>query len=140
MGALLEELGWTGYALDPLQARYGPRGAGIRLGLFWVAWHFVPLAEAGRGVEWIAWWSAWTLAERVIMVWLYNWTRGSVLAVALYHAMSNLCWQLYPVQGSHFDPRISAVLTAALAVALSIRRGAGSPARREVGQESTGQG
>jgi membrane protease YdiL (CAAX protease family) len=120
--ALLEELGWSAYALDDLQARYGPRVAGVLLGLVWAAWHIPALVEQGRPAEWIAWWCLWTVSARIIMVTVYNRTGASVFAVALYHAMSNLCWQLYPVQGSFFDPRISGLVTFALAAAVLLLR------------------
>lgn len=94
------------------------------LGAFWALWHIPALVQAGRSLEWIGWWCLWTLSARVIMVWLYNWAGASVLAVGLYHATSNLCWQLYPVSGSYFDPQISGLITLVLAsaIVLSQRR------------------
>ena len=53
---------------------------------------------------------------RLVMVWLFNNTGGSVLGAAVFHAISNLCWQLFPVQGSWFDPRIHGLLMATVAV------------------------
>ena len=120
--ALLEELGWSGYALDRLQTHRSPLVAGLVLGGVWAAWHYPALAEVGRSIEWIVWWSVWTLSARIIMVWLYNWTNASVFAVALYHAISNLCWQMFPVHGTYFDPKTSAIITLALALLLMIRR------------------
>lgn len=131
-GALLEEIGWTGYALDRLQAGYCPLVAGLILGLFWMAWHYPALIQIGRPIDWIAWWSLWTVSARVIMVWLYNRTGASVFAVALYHAMSNLCWQLYPVGGSYFDPKISGLITFGLAVALTVWSTSRPSASRQV--------
>ncbi len=116
--ALLEELGWSGYALDHLQARLSPMLAAMVLGLFWAAWHIPALVQASRSLEWIAWWSVWTVSARFIMVWLYNAAGRSVTAVALYHSVSNLCWQLYPIGGSHFDPRVSGLITLVVAVAM----------------------
>lgn len=123
--AMLEELGWSGFALPHLQARISPLLAAAWLGAFWAIWHIPTLVQAGRSLEWIAWWSLWTVSARFIMVWLYNWAGQSVTAVALYHAISNLCWQLYPVDGSHFDPRLSGLITLTLALGLFIawRRG-----------------
>jgi uncharacterized protein len=130
--ALLEEIGWSGFALDHLQALFNPLAASLILGLFWAAWHVPALIQIGRPADWIAWWSLWTVADRIIMVWLYNRTGASVFAVALYHAMLNLCWQLYPVNGSYFDPKLGGLLACALALVLLLWPGprpkAGRPA------------
>jgi membrane protease YdiL (CAAX protease family) len=42
VAAACEEAGWTGYATDPLQARFGALGAALALGLVWAAFHLVP--------------------------------------------------------------------------------------------------
>jgi uncharacterized protein len=116
ISALAEELGWSGYAIDPMQSRLGTLRASLLLGALWAAWHFVALAQAHRAVEWVAWWSLGTVAARVIMVWLYNHTGKSVFGAALFHAASNLCWQRFPIHGSFFDPRVTGLITAAVAV------------------------
>jgi hypothetical protein len=116
--AIGEELGWSGYALDPMQRRLGALPASLLLGSLWAVWHFIPLIEVGRPIEWIAWWSLGTITARVIMVWLYNWVGQSVFAMVLFHASSNLSWQLFPVSGSYFDPQIDGLITAALATVL----------------------
>jgi membrane protease YdiL (CAAX protease family) len=121
VSALGEELGWTGYAIDPLQQRWGALRAGLLLGAAGAVFHWVALAEAHRSFGWIAWWSLWTIAQRLIMVWLYNRTRNSMVAIVLLHASSNICWQLFPVRGSFFDPRIAGLITAFLAL-LAIAR------------------
>ncbi|MEZ4860227.1 MAG: CPBP family intramembrane glutamic endopeptidase [Caldilineaceae bacterium] len=114
--ALMEELGWMGYAIEPMQARFGTLHAGILLGLVWVAWHFIPLVQVGRSWDWMAWWSLYTVAQRVIIVWLYNRMGRSVFAATLYHTMMNLTWQLFPVNGSFYDPRITALIVTLVAV------------------------
>lgn len=116
LGAFAEELGWSGYALAPLQDRWGALRASLILGAVWAVIHFIPLAQAHRPVAWIAWWSLGTIATRVIMVWLYNGSGGSVFAVSLYHMVQNLTWQLYPTHGSHEDPAVSGPVFAAVAV------------------------
>jgi hypothetical protein len=80
----------------------------------------VPLLEVGRPVSWIAWWSLGTVAERVIMVWLFVNTGRSVFAMALFHVMLNLAWQLFPVQGSYFDQPTVAVLLAVVAIGVTV--------------------
>lgn len=113
---LCEELGWSGYATDPLQDRFGALTAALVIGGVWAAWHFVPLAEAHRSFAFVAWWMLGTVSMRVIIVWLYNATGGSVFAVALLHAMSDFCWQLFPVNGSFYDPRVTGLILTAVAL------------------------
>jgi len=120
VAALCEELGWSGYAIDPMQHRLGALQASIVLGLVWAVFHYVALVQAHRSVAWIAWWSLGTVALRVIIVWLYNNTGKSVFAVALFHMMINVTWQLFPVDGSHYDPRISSLISGLVAVIVII--------------------
>jgi CAAX protease family protein len=119
VGALGEELGWSGYAIDPMQDRWGAVPAAVALGLVWAVYHYVGLAQAHRSFEWVAWWSLGTVAVRVIMVWLYDNTGRSVFAVALFHMTQNTTWQLFPVHGSYFDPRITGSILALMAVGVS---------------------
>jgi uncharacterized protein len=105
-------LGWSGYVTDPLQERWGWLRASLILGVVWALWHYIALVQAHRSVEWIAWWTLGTVAARVIMVWLYNNTGKSVFATILFHMMINLTWQLFPVRGSYFDPRVSGIISA----------------------------
>jgi hypothetical protein len=115
LAALGEELGWCGYAIDPMQSKRGALQAAILLGLFWVFWHYVPLFQAGRSVAWVAWWSIGSVALRVIIVWLYNNTGRSVFAAAFFHMTINLTWQLFPVNGSFYDPAITGLILACVA-------------------------
>jgi uncharacterized protein len=120
-----EELGWSGYALDPLQARWTALGASLLLGAVWVAFHFVPLLQAHRTPEWIAWWSLATVALRVLYTWLYNITGGSVFATVVFHAAGNLV-QIgpfldfgpggYPLEAQ----RIAALLLVVVAVVVTV--------------------
>ena len=116
IGALGEELGWSGYAIDPLQAKWGALPASLVLGSVWAVWHYVALAQAERSVAWITWWSLGTVAARVIIVWLYNNTGKSVFAAALFHTTVNVAWQLFPVNGSYFDPRLYGLILALVAI------------------------
>jgi uncharacterized protein len=120
VGALAEELGWSGYAIDPMQDRWGALQASVLLGVVWAAWHIVPLLQAHRPPAWIGWWSLGTVAMRVLMVWLYNNSGKSVFAMALFHAMSNLAWQSFPIHGSYFDPRVHGVIMAFVAVVVTV--------------------
>lgn len=116
IAALGEELGWTGYATEPLLRRWGTLTASLLLGVVWAAVHFIPLLQAHRSVEWIAWWCLGTIAFRMIMIWLYVHAGKSVFAATLFHAMINLCWQLFPNHGSFYDPQVFGLITLVFAI------------------------
>jgi membrane protease YdiL (CAAX protease family) len=116
IAALGEEIGWTGYATEPLLQRWGTLSGSLLLGAVWAAVHFIPLRQAHRSVEWIAWWSLDTIALRMIMMWLYAHSGRSLFAATVFHALINLSWQLFPNQGSHYDPRIFALITLSIAI------------------------
>lgn len=120
VGALGEELGWSGYVLDPLQRRWGALQAALILGAVGVAWHLVPLLLMHRAPVWIAWWCVYAVAARILIIWLFNNTAGSVFAVALFHAMLNLSYMRFPVNGSHFDMRLGGWVTAGAAAVVVV--------------------
>jgi membrane protease YdiL (CAAX protease family) len=129
IAAIGEELGWMGYAIDPLQERYGALGGALLLGVVWAVWHVIPLLSAQRSLAWIAWWGLGTLALRVIITWLYNNTGQSVFIAVLFHAMFNLTWQLFPIDGSYYDPRVTSVIMTAVALVVVIASGPGTLVR-----------
>ena len=133
IGGLGEELGWSGYAIDPLQDRFGALGGALLLGMVWAVWHYVPLLEAHRSLVFIAWWSLGTVTSRVIIVWLYNNTGKSVFVAALFHTMINLTWQLFPTNGSSFDPQVTGVITTAVVGIVVIVWGTQTLTRRRTG-------
>ena len=120
IAALGEELGWSGYVIDPMQDRLGALRASIVLGLVWAAWHVVPLTQAHRSAAWIAWWSVGTVAARVLIVWLYNNTGKSVFAAALFHTTVNVTWQLFPIHGSFYNPRVTGLTMTCVATIVAI--------------------
>ncbi len=118
IGALAEEIGWTGYLTEPLVYQWGIQKTGVFLGAVWAVWHVISLLQVSRSVGWIAGWALGTISLRVMMVWLHTFSGKSVFAAALIHTMSNMCWQLFPVNGSFYDPRVFGVITFVLAVGL----------------------
>ena len=119
-GALGEELGWSGYAINPMQARWGALQSSLALGLVSALWHIVPLVQAHRPVAWMAWWCLYAVAGRVLIVWLYNNTGQSVFAAALFHTMLNLSWMLFPLHGSFFDVRLAGLVMAFVAATVVV--------------------
>ena len=130
VGALGEELGWSGYALDPMQERWGALGAGLLLGLVGIFWHLTPLLLMGRSPTWIAWWCLYALTFRIFTAWLYNNTGKSVFAAALFHATVNVAYMLFPLYGSHFDMRLAGLVMAGLAALVIAVWGPTTLARR----------
>lgn len=105
--ALCEEVGWSGYALDPLQARWTALGAGAVVGVVWAAWHVVPNTQAPHTAAWLLGQFGNTVALRVLIVWLYNSCGKSVFAAIAFHDMVNVSEFLFPVYGSYYDPSSS---------------------------------
>ena len=120
VGALGEELGWSGYVLDPLQDRWTAIKASVVLGVVGIVWHLMPLVLLHRSPAWIGWWCVYAVAARILMVWLYNNTGQSVFAVALFHATLNLAYMLFPVNGSHFDIRLGGLVMAFVAAVVTL--------------------
>lgn len=129
VGALGEELGWSGYVLDPLQDRWSALRAGVSLGLVAVIWHLVPLLQMQRSPAWIAWWCLYAMGARILIVWLYNNSGKSVFGVILFHATLNLSYVLFPVYGSHFDIRLGGLVTAFAAAMVIVFWGPGTLTR-----------
>lgn len=95
---ILEELGWTGFAIPRLSLRHGVRATGLIVGMLWGAWH-LPVNYWASGVTsgevslaiWAPLWVVATLvgqltAFRVLMVWIYERTDGSLPVAMLMHA------------------------------------------------------
>lgn len=92
--AFAEEIGWRGYLLPRLQARMGALTASLLLGVIWFGWH-VPLLLQGGPPDWsIPLRGLFIISGAVIYTWLFNNTGGSVLAVSLFHAGTNIWGRL----------------------------------------------
>ena len=125
-----EELGWMGYAADPMQERRSALTTGIILGLVWAIWHFVPLIQMGRTLTWIAWWTLSTVALRILIVWLYSNTGKSVFAAIVFHATSNLSLPAFPMDYDRASVQFTlGTITAMAAVIVSFLWGSKTLAR-----------
>lgn len=132
-----EELGWTGYATDPMQRRWGALAAAVMLGAFGAAWHITPYIQGGNNATWITGQCLFTVASRVIIVWLYYNTGRSVFAAIVLHTMSNVSWILFPNEGSHYDPLVTGVIMTVLAVIVAVWWGPRTLTRRRAMPKST---
>ena len=90
---------------------------GIVLGLVWGLLHVVPDIQAHHDLAWIVWQrGVYSVAFRILIVWIYNNTGNSIFAAVLFHDMDNVSWSSFPNNGSHYDPAITGLLTAITAV------------------------
>lgn len=138
IGGVGEELGWTGYATDPLQKRWGTAKAGLILGALWAIWHAIPFLQTGESAGWVAWQSLKTIAMRMIMVWLYNSSGKSVSAAILYHVTDNLGWTLFPNSRSHYDPLVTGAITSLVAAVVTLGANTWAQRNRREGQPADG--
>jgi CAAX protease family protein len=107
MGPFVEELGWRGYVLDRLQAKWHPLVSTLILGFVWAMWH-LPLffirgtyqyaLGAGSFSFWIFMMDI--IPEAFGLTWIYNNTRRSTLAAMLFHFMINFTGELIAVTKS----------------------------------------
>src|SRR5262245_39840951 len=94
-GPLLEEGGWRGFALPRLQRLYGPLVGTLILGALWSVWHLTlfvgPIAGSNPDDGFVSVGFAFvlfTIGEiglSVIITWILNNCRGSVLMAVLAH-------------------------------------------------------
>lgn len=119
IGDLGEELGWQGYAYEPLEARWGALATSLAMGVFWALIHVIPLIEAHREPLWIVWHCSGQVCLRVLTVWLYVNAGKSVAAATLFHTMTNMSEYLIPNYGSSYDPMISTLVLLVLALAVA---------------------
>ncbi len=118
--AVGEELGWTGYATEPLLGRWNGLTAALVLGGIWALWHLVSFLQTTGDLTWVFWQSANTVGLRVLIVWLFINTGRSVFAAVVFHTMTNVSEFTFPVFGSHYDPFITTVLVGIAVVLVAI--------------------
>lgn len=86
-----EEIGWRGYALPKMAARFGLGPASILVGLVWGVWH-LPLFFLPRADKYGQSFPLYVLgvvAFSVAIAWLYGHTQGSLLLTMLMHSAFN---------------------------------------------------
>lgn len=100
-GPFSEEMGWRGFALDPLLNRFGFTRASVLLGLIWGAWHLplylMPQTWHGQmGFQFTGFWLfiLMSIGLSAMMSWVYVNTKRSILSAMLMHLGSNFTGQL----------------------------------------------
>jgi hypothetical protein len=99
-----EELGYTGYATDPMQARYTALTASLIIGLIHAIWHVPSAASIGYTLGLYIWGViVLGVSFRILTVWIYNNTGKSVFAAILFHAVTNTGRSIFPGSRSAFE-------------------------------------
>lgn len=138
-GALLEELGWRGYALPLLLRRHAsPLIAALILGVLWALWHLpreIPsLLQGQQTFSQLALGQAVFIvsccASTIVMVLFVNLTGGSVLPAILLHGTLNLLFSAYQtaqsqIRGDLVSPSVLAWVIAAVLCLLTFGRDLG---------------
>jgi uncharacterized protein len=95
-GPLFEEPGWRGFALPRLEAKWGPLAGTLILGLLWAAWHFPQYLmpgwaaqNGGFNVRAVTVFTVSVMLLTIVISWVFNNTRGSLLIAILLHASVN---------------------------------------------------
>jgi len=88
-----EEFGWRGFALPRLQRTHSAMTSSVLLAVGWAGWHlpaffYIPSYTA-IGLRLLPGFVLGVFAGAIVLTWLYNSSRGSVLAAALWHASFN---------------------------------------------------
>jgi membrane protease YdiL (CAAX protease family) len=91
-GPLFEEIGWRGFALARMEALHGPLLASVILGVLWALWHLpeflVPswaASSGGGGILGITLFIVTAITFTIVITWVFNNTRASVLLAILVH-------------------------------------------------------
>ncbi len=135
VAGLGEEVGWRGYALPALQARYNAFIASVILGVLWALWHlplfFNPAVGTYSHIP-FALYVAYMIPFTILITWVFNSAHGSVLIAMILHGTTNASGALlravpeYAVrpattaEAAALTGRIYLLLTVAMAVAATV--------------------
>ncbi len=114
-----EEPGWRGFALPKLQDRYSALGASLILGALWAVWHlpffFIPGTFQSTTPFFI--FALGTIANSILLTWVYNHTRGSILMMFLFHNALNITGLYLPLSVlNHWQGMVAQCLVALVVV------------------------
>jgi membrane protease YdiL (CAAX protease family) len=130
-GPVFEEIGWRGFALPRLQRLYGPLVGTLVLGALWGLWHLplflIPSWDTPHGNLFdVAWFVILAMSIAIVITWVFNNTKSSVLLAILAHGSINSAavsmYALFPapaVTGGITNIAIGFGVTALVIVALT---------------------
>ena len=91
-----EEVGWRGFALPRLQNKFNALTASLTLTVFWALWH-IPLffyrpGYTSMGFAGIMGWVFSLLTGSILLTWLYNSSKASILICAVFHSTIDIAF------------------------------------------------
>jgi membrane protease YdiL (CAAX protease family) len=107
--ALGEEVGWMGFAYQPMQTRWSSFNATLILGLFWAIWHIPFYVSMMLSPIFIIAQCFGLLGIRFLLVWIFDNAGKSVFAAILFHAVYNVSNGVIPNYNVH--PPIGVIIT-----------------------------
>jgi len=86
-----EEIGWRGFALPRLQNQFSDLKIILIMGLLWNLWHLPLMLNPASGLSILPWYEqvVFFISLTVILTWLHQNTRQSLLYVTIFHAGAN---------------------------------------------------
>ncbi len=94
-----EEVGWRGFALPRMQSLASPLATCLVMNFVWSIWHLFYWMAEGRSIFSPEYWGRTyleLLPATVTIGWLYNRSRGSILAAGIAHAAANTAFMFFP--------------------------------------------
>jgi len=88
--SVVEEVGWRGYALPRLHARWGAFAAGTMMGVLWYLWHIPMFLGLGVPLNLVLVMLLYFTGTSLVLTWIYNGTNGSLLIATLAHLGAHL--------------------------------------------------
>ena len=91
-----EEVGWRGFALPRFQVKFNALTSSIILTLFWAIWHlplfFYRPGYTSMDFAGIFGWTFSLLTGSILLTWLYNSSRASILICAVFHSTIDIAF------------------------------------------------
>ena len=107
--AMGEEVGWMGFAYQPMQTRWSSFKATLILGLIWAIWHIPFYVFMMLSPIFIIAQCLGLLGIRFLLVWIFDNAGKSVFAAILFHAVYNVSTSVIP--NYNVNPPIGVIIT-----------------------------
>jgi membrane protease YdiL (CAAX protease family) len=128
-GAMGEELGWRGFLLPRIQAKYNALASSLIVGVIWALWHLPLWTIEGQIWEATPYWTfaLGVISSSVLFTFVLNNTNGSLLLATLIHLAMNFGLNMVLILGWIPTPaetmKMISILLTLLAIVISVIAG-----------------